>query len=168
MGEFTFETIDIGTGRLQFNLKGYLDERAKLPESSHFANASELVFNFSDCQMINSMGIKKWVVLMNKIKDLGPIKVILSHCPIMVINQVNLIKSFLPKKGEVESIYFPIICSNCDQDFSVLGKVKDVAAESNRLLSDLKELECDQFPKCKKHLELDFSPEFVFGFLKNR
>ena len=168
MEEFTFETVDIGTGKLQFNLKGYLDERADLPDLTHFADASELTFNFSECQMINSMGIKKWVVLMDKVQEAGKAKVILSHCPIMVVNQVNLIKGFLPKGGEVDSIYFPIVCTKCDEDFSILGQVNDIKDDSNKIIDGIKELDCDKFPGCKRYLEIDFAPEFIFGFLKNR
>ncbi len=168
MGEFTFETVKIGTDQLQISFKGYLDEKANLPQIADLNSASKLVFNFAECQMINSMGIKKWVMLMDKVQSAGFAKVILSHCPIMVVNQVNLIKGFLPQNGEVESVYFPITCSKCDQDFSILGQVDEVKKNSNRVIANLVELECAEFPSCKKHLELDFSPDFIFGFLKNK
>jgi hypothetical protein len=150
----------------QITLSGYLDESAVLPERDIFDGLEKVIFDFDKCDVINSGGVKLWVVLMSHIEKLPQLKVIFKNCRPLILDQINLIESFLPANGEVQSLYILLFCEKCERELDVCREVSELSSDMGEVVSELKSVDCPDFPDCKSDIVLDMHPAKTLKFLK--
>ena len=164
MEVFRFE-IEKKDSETHIGVFGYLDENAQFPKIAEIEAGPVLVFDFENCQMVNSSGIKKWVAFVADLEALPSTHVIFRNCHIAIVNQLNMVRGFLPENGSVESIYLPIYCEKCDREFEILKDSKTLAEKGHDFIPDLEKLDCEEFPGCKSQLDYDFTPDVSLRFL---
>ena len=77
----------------------------------------EIKFNLKNLISINSGGIREWVLLMIK---LGLSRIYLYECPKVFIDQVNMVKNFVPPNAKIMSFYVPYYNEKNGTEKSVL------------------------------------------------
>lgn len=85
----------IFSGSIDESLASYLDI---------FPTVPSLTINLDAIDSINSIGIREWIKLMTK---LATSQISLIKCPKVFIDQVNMVKGFLPANAQIESFYVP-------------------------------------------------------------
>lgn len=166
LSPFSFKVVSPSADSQVISFKGHLDETSELPTSDSLANLKSLTFNLDGCRVINSSGIKKWVQLMSQLALEDDLKIVLQNCHPLILDQINLIEGFLPKNAQVESLYVMLFCEKCEKEFEVRKKVTDIENGLGAAIRDLKELDCDKFPECRKFITLDTHPDKALSFLK--
>jgi len=164
--QFNFKVENLSADSQIISFRGYLDETAQLPSYESLANLKSLVFNFDGSRIINSSGIKMWVQLMSQLALLKDLKIVFQNCHPLILDQINLIEGFLPKNAEVESLYVMLFCEKCEKEFDVCKKVSDIRPGLGMAIRDLKELDCENFPECRKFITLDMHPDKTLSFLR--
>jgi len=86
-----------------------------------------VIFDLGEIRRINSTGVREWIRFTRDLPTEG--KVNLSRCTFAFIQQANMIRNFLGP-CEVQSLYLPYLCPNCEHSIEVLV---DVASLKNGL-----------------------------------
>lgn len=166
--EFNTEVTEIDKTHLKINLVGYFDEFSTLPETVQYQNYKTLEFDFRRLSFLNSGGIKQWINYIEELNLYPEINIVFTHCPPIIIGQMNLISDFLPKNSDVRSLYLPVFCQKCSKTMLVFQEVKDINDDDFESLALKAEpSECNEFPACKKNFELDMIPHQYLEF-RNR
>jgi hypothetical protein len=136
-------------------LKGAIDERA---DFSIITPATQnVILDFDGITSINSYGVKKWVLLLNSLKDKN---IIYENCPTVLVEQINVIKH-LNAGIKLLSFYLPFGCDSCDVEVDKLVTMEDVKEEG--FMDSLDELyDCE---RCRSHLEFLDDEDIYFSFL---
>lgn len=166
MEDFRIKITPLDPKNQIISLYGYLDESAQLPNMESIATLNSVTFDFKGCGLINSAGVKKWVIAMAELEAHKSLQVYFRNCPPMIVEQFKLIHGFLPAGAKVESVYLPIFCEKCDKEFRILKEAKDIKEDMQSLIDEVKDVDCEVFPKCRKHFDLDFHPQSI-QFLKD-
>ncbi|MCB0378905.1 MAG: hypothetical protein KDD33_10465 [Bdellovibrionales bacterium] len=146
---------------------GILDESFALEGELELAEIDHLIFDFQRLRYINSTGIKFWVGFMANVNAHTNIHSTFKNCPKFIIDQINSIIGFLPKRGEVESYFIPVFCERCEKSFRIHQFSKDETTDENEIIDSIQSLEdCQVFPKCRDQLVVDVAPDSFFRFLK--
>jgi hypothetical protein len=156
------------TEKLQINIKksgdttrvyltGVIDEDAifntLLPELS-----GRVIFNLNGISRINSCGVREWV---NFLKTL-PVQIELEECSAAVVEQFNMIPSFM-ENTKVTSFNAPYICDSCNLELETILELKNILDKNNEI--HLPAVNC---PNCKKEMEFDDIEKEYFSFLENQ
>ena len=150
---FDFKKIE-QDDRVIFELSGQIDEDAEL-EKIEIENAKAIEFNLKDISLINSCGIRDWVEFQKTIPE--SVQISYSHCPQVIIEQINIIKGFIREGAKVNSFYAPYYDESNDQEIKILITPDEVINQKAPIKKNDKgdELEFDE-------IELQY-----FNFLKN-
>ncbi len=146
--------LNIRVVKEQFFLEGIINEAADyLPLLD--CKKSRLKMNLANVTRINSVGIRVWLQLNQKLKG----KLIEYHeCSVAVINTANLIKGFF--EGQIISFYVPFVCNSCENEFDVLFQTKD-----NKALQQVRSLTSSQpCTACAKPATLNEDEHLYFDF----
>lgn len=139
----------------QVEIIGELNEQTDLmPLVSELSGAVTL--HLGQVKRINSCGVREWIQFVRKLSESAQVS--FSHCSIVCVNQLNMIRNF---RGDADilSFYAPYVCEDCDLDLQKLIDVKrDLAAGTERL----PEFRCDE---CGEPLEFDDFPSRYLSFL---
>lgn len=141
---------------------GILDETSQLPELTEPIKG-QLHLDLDNLTLINSMGIHKWITWMRHRSNMQK-SMILSHCRPVIVNQINILKGFLPDYAVIESFYVPYSCEDCGFDEKILmtrGKEYD----DQRQVRYVTEKPC---PSCGGSLHLDIVQERYFKFITKK
>ena len=149
------DTFQIDIDSDEFKLLGIINEHANI--DSFLANLSQnSVINLEGITRISSYGVRTWVSGRIKCDNLLEYKL----CPVMVVEQFNMIPELLGSNTVVSSFYVPFYCPECDQDYLFLmekGKHFEYGVEP-----EIPEMYC----QCG--CEYDFEAEDdYFAFLKD-
>lgn len=164
---FEFKVNKISKDLTEWSIKGQFGEDAKIPNDLDLPGIKELHVNFAGTNFINSSGIKTWIRLVDQMEQNPSLTVVFKNCPQMVINQVNLIEGFLPKNGTIESVYLPIYCNKCDNVFDVPIEIEQLDFQLYSALDRVKPNNCEEYPACKSHMEIDVVTKDYFRFIKS-
>jgi hypothetical protein len=137
-------------------LKGQIDEDSDFSELLKLKN-SEIKFDLRQVTMINSCGIREWINYIDKI--LGKTKISYLQCPQVIIDQINMVKGFVPSGAAIESFFAPYFCEECDKEQSVLLNVAEMKGFS------APKQKC---AKCSNDMEFDAIEQQYFHFLKQK
>ena len=109
---------------LEIKLSGYFNEAAEMPKIMQIP-PTIITVNFGNVVFINSTGIGRWVSwLRSEIAAKAPNAVFkLQECPKCIVDQMNMVKGFLPTKVMVQSVFIPYYSPNTDESKSVLFKL---------------------------------------------
>lgn len=148
--------LNISNGKAIIDLKGMMDEDMDLSKAAQ-VNELGFVFNFDGVTGINSCGIRDWIEFLNKLSDADTITY--ENCPQVIIEQMNMVKGFIPDKASIQSFYAPFFCESCDHEEKVLLRTEEIVNGEPP-----KDLACS---KCQaKPLEFDAIPNQYFHFIK--
>ena len=102
--------IESQEGFVCMEFSGRMDEDMILPDRSQLEGKHVLV-DFEEVAFINSLGIRKWLMWIEK----HPFKSLrFKNLPLNVVDQVNMVEGFLPEDSQVESFYVPYYCEGCE------------------------------------------------------
>lgn len=118
--------------------------------------SGELQVNCKGIPRINSVGVKSWIKYFQGLTDKG-VKIKFHECSTAIVEQINLISNF-SCGGEVESIYVPYSCTDCDKEFEVLYTTEQL----KKLNFEVPEVDC---PEGTGKAEFDDIPDEYFNFL---
>ncbi len=158
--EFRYENLQEDETVI-LKVHGFIDENAEFPEISTL-KAGHLVLDLEDVQLINSIGIRKWVLWLQN----STIPVTLRRCAPPIIEQVNILLGFIPEGAVVESFFIPFFCEKCNKNVNVLVTE---GADYTLPGAHRGKIEAPSSQKCKvcsSPLEMDVLPQKYFKFLK--
>ncbi len=146
--------VNVESEHVLITLIGVIDEDVDftpIPKSG----AKAWVFNFKGIRGINSCGIREWI----KFLDMLPKDVLIQYneCTQTVIEQINMVAGFARAKTQINSLYAPYFCEDCDREEKILLQTSSLKAD------EPPESHC---PECKKPMEFDALTEQYFRFLK--
>ena len=141
---------------LSIRLSGSVEESVNFKELIGEISAQELHVNCKGIPRINSIGVKAWIQYFQEVAESG-IKLTFVECSTAIVEQVNLISNFACG-GEVESIFVPFSCGECNAELVGLFK----SADLKKINFNIPELKCT---KCGGQAVFDDIPEEYFNFL---
>ncbi|MBC77568.1 MAG: hypothetical protein CME64_16305 [Halobacteriovoraceae bacterium] len=124
------------------------------PDISKKFEGKEVVFDFSNLNLMNSTGIREWLLLLENLKDR---KITYKNCPKIFVLVMNMVKGVVSENVTVESFYVPFYDPETDDEIDVLMSPADIGQN----------LEVpEQKTKDGRPLEFDDVAEKYFQFLK--
>ncbi|HLE09883.1 MAG: hypothetical protein A2504_10805 [Bdellovibrionales bacterium RIFOXYD12_FULL_39_22] len=143
---------------LQITIGGAVDEDVRFPQLTLSA-VKKIVFDFKELNLINSCGIREWVVWLRNIP--ASIEVLYRNCPRILIEQINMIEGLMPANGYIESFYLPYYCEECDKQTMLLcERGKDYTR------SGMETKEFVPCSKCQGNSEIDVIESKYLKFIK--
>lgn len=97
---------------VEFIFSGSIDE-SLANYLSIFPAVPKITINLDEISSINSTGIREWINLMTKLETS---KITITNCPKIFIDQVNMVKGFLPANAQIESFYVPYYSESADAE----------------------------------------------------
>lgn len=149
----------------EFEVDGSIGEGSTL-FNQDCKDATRIVINGEKMTYINSIGVKNWILWNMRLP--GTAEFVLTHAPLVMINQASTVVGFMPPKGRVESFNAPYVCPKCNAEQMLLlseGKHYVYAAGGQASQLNLPEVPC---PKCKTTMEPDFLEAKAFAFLDRK
>ena len=101
---------------IEFIFSGSIDE-SLANYIKIFPSVPTMTINLDGIRSINSAGTREWVSLMRKVEMS---KVTLIKCPKIFIDQVNMVKVFLPDYAKIESFYVPYFSEKTNTEKKIL------------------------------------------------
>ncbi len=115
MGKLDINMIQDGPV-LKIKLNGEIDEDIDFSQSN-ISSSSQIRFELDSVKSINSCGIREWIKWLSTAKSS---KIIFSKCPKIIVDQINMVDSFLPSNGQVESFYVPYFNEDSGEEKNIL------------------------------------------------
>ena len=165
MVEFSYELRDLGANGLELILVGYLDEQTVLPDIEKISKTHRLAINFGRVSAILSMGVKTWIHFSMALEKIPNLEIEFKNCSKPVVDQINLVKGFLPTNARVSTLFVPIYCETCNRNFKVLRKTNNIKEEIHQVIPKIEVSDCDEFPHCREQFELECNPTSYLKFL---
>lgn len=78
---------------------------------------AEMHFHMGQLALINSTGIREWIILMKKLENS---QLYFHDCPKAFIDQVNMVKGFINPNSKILSFYVPFFSSGKNEEKNVL------------------------------------------------
>lgn len=123
-----------------------------------------LYLNFDKVNYINSVGVKNWIFWTGSLSK--PLEMHYAKCPPLIVNQIVLVKGFLPSNGLVDSFYVPYFCDDCSkEDIFLAEKGKHYAPGKSGGLVRTLIPDFRACPKCGAQMEMDMVPDKLNKFL---
>lgn len=141
---------------------GTLDETSQLPKFTDPVKGA-LRLDLQNLALINSVGIHKWITWMRQ-RDGKQKSMVLAKCRPIIVNQINILKGFLPDYAVVESFYVPYCCESCGYDEEKL-LARGIDFDDRSQFSFPSERKC---PSCGGILGLDIVEERYFHFIMKK
>lgn len=120
LGEIRMSTCQVksikNNDAVEFVFSGSIDE-SLANFISIFPEVPSMTINLDQVSSINSTGIREWIKLMDKI---GSSEIKLIKCPKVFIDQVNMVKDFLPENALIESFYVPYFSETKNSELKIL------------------------------------------------
>lgn len=142
---------------------GRINEEAELPDLTPYQN-KPLIVDLNKVTFINSLGIRLWILWVEKHPE---VSFSFMNIPPTILDQVNLIKDFLPKGSAILSFYVPTYCEECDIENNVLFKEGEDFTWSPEQKLVKEPLQLAPCKECNNEIELNIQPQKFFGFFKS-
>jgi hypothetical protein len=113
-----------------------------------------VIFDFNLLSSMNSCGIRDWIKFIDTLKNK---RVVYERCPRILVDQMNMIKGFLPKGSSIRSVYAPFFSATEEEEIDVLISMDGFNEEV---------LKKQRHPKTGAEIEFDDIPSQFFAFLK--
>jgi hypothetical protein len=139
---------------------GIIDENSDF--SQLFKSKFQLLFlDLKQISRINSSGVRKWVLALDKLRD---VEIHYINCSFAIVDQLSMVPEFLTKKSFVESFDALYVCENCNVSHTVTLVVGyDIQPGLTKYL-DGPERFC---PTCNEKMEFEHNPDSYLYFLSN-
>lgn len=159
---FSVKTVD---DQINIKIEGNIDEDAFFSDIKT-DDIKTISINLEKVDLINSCGIRSWFYWIRKISD--KINIYYTHCPVAVVDQINISKGFLPETAVVNSFFVPYYCDECEySEDRILEREKDYKEASDGEEAVIKFEETLECPECKGELKVDIIAKKYFKFLQN-
>ena len=134
-----------------------------IDETSNFSlldsmETPPVVLDVENVTRVNSIGIRNWIIWINK--NAKGKQLHFHNCPKVMVDQINVVHSFLPPGSLIESFKVPFACQACDKEISC--HFERGVHFANGALTKVPEMKC---PTCGKAAEMDADQRY-FAFLK--
>lgn len=131
------------------------------------AGLKEITLNMSGVTMINSIGIRQWIIWTNKIPADCIVKMV--NCPYVIASQASMVVGFQKSNMKIESLRLPYMCEECGaEQFVAANRGTDYEYQNGETPMRLNLPEKLACPKCGKETsEPDFLAEKTFKFLES-
>jgi hypothetical protein len=140
-----------------FHLSGSIDERADFSQVTN-CQADSLVLDFAGVSAINSMGIKKWAMV---IERLAQKTISYENCTTLVMEQIIMFDA-LTSNIEIKTFFAPYHCETCDKEYD--QKLTMEETKDKDFLAKLHgRFKC---PSCDQVLTFYEDEEVYFSFLE--
>lgn len=157
MSTFYFE-------RKEENNKVFLFFFGNIDENASFTGAildgtKDLVIDLDKVEAINSCGIRDWIQWLKS----APLdaKIEYRNCPKVIVDQMNMIKGFLPANASVESFYVPYYSADSDKEKMILYRRGTDFSDGSVNIQDTY-----TDPETNDEYEIDVLPDKYFRFIK--
>lgn len=137
---------------------GNIDENASFT-GAILDGAQDLVIDLEKVEAINSCGIRDWIQWLKT--SPADCKIEYRNCPKVIVDQMNMIKGFLPENAHVESFYVPYYAPDSDIEKMILYR-KGVDFKDDSV--DIQDTYTD--PDTNEEYEIDVIPEKYFKFIQ--
>ena len=119
MSKCTVKTID-NNGITEFVFSGSIDETLMIHFDLFQGDQDVVTIHLDEVASINSTGIREWINLMNRLKST---KIRLTKCPKIFVDQINMVKGFLPVNAVVDSFYVPYFSEQNSSEKKILFEI---------------------------------------------
>lgn len=148
----------------ELTLTGSIDESADFTQL-HLPKTKILAINLDGITHVNSLGIRSWIQWVATLTNIETY--IFKKCPMVIINQVNILQGLLPAGSSIESFYIPFFCASCGHDGKVLAERGKDFYESSENKDAQIEIRLERIcPKCNQLYCADVAPARYFRFLR--
>ena len=162
--EFHFELNPDSSGKAILSLKGYLNEDADMPSPDIVKPYSALTVDLDPLIFMNSAGIKRWIFFFDKVSTQSDVAINFINCPKFISDQMSVVQGILPKGATVTSFLVPFYCKKCDRDFTEKKSLEEIK-QGIQNLEYRGEVDCEEFPKCKGHYDVDLTGDAYSKFM---
>jgi hypothetical protein len=148
--------MDKAGGKLNVKMMGTIDEDVDF-STFPLAGNQQIEIEMSGLKSINSCGIREWIKWMG---DAGGAQITFSHCPKVIVDQINMVDGFLPATGKVTSFYVPYYNDDSGSEKNVLFQYgKEFTDSSVQAPASVKDDEGNE-------MEMDVIESKYFKFIK--
>ena len=117
---------------------------------------AEAVLDVSGITRINSSGVRQWIHFVKSVPE--TVQISLEGCPLVVINQINMIANFLgASRIKVKSLVVPFACVTCGNSAEELREAERLAKEGI--------VGSPSCPECGSEMEPDVLQSEYLAFL---
>jgi anti-anti-sigma regulatory factor len=113
------------------------------------------IIDLAEVSRLTSCGIREWVGFVYACEDAGA-NVVLERCSPFVVSQLSAIANLAGRRGRVQSVLAPYVCTACRHEHLELLEVAS-ARIAERMVC----------PKCKGTMELEDVPEVYEAVLEH-
>jgi anti-anti-sigma regulatory factor len=149
----------IKDGTCYLSFKGCIDEDFNFEQLTQEKLAKYLI-DFNQVEMINSCGIREWILFLEKLGKES--QIIYVNCPQFIVQQINMVEGFLNKNSAVHTFFGPYYCEECDNEKKVLIKTAEMIKQNELKAPAIK---CDS---CENNMEFDAHEKQYFSFLQKQ
>lgn len=135
-------------GEFLVTVEGNIDEESQMEPPD--VRGRRVVINPQGVESINSMGVRGWIQMMDRLTAQASEVVVVNLPPVMV-TQASMITTFLGR-ARVESFLSPWYCPSCE---NTVDQLHGYADELPRNIA------C---PKCRQPMELDWDRDAYLAF----
>ena len=157
MSKCKIKTI-INNGMTEFLFSGSIDETLII-HFDLFSDTKDVVtLHLDEVIAINSTGIREWINLMTRLKSAN---IRLTKCPKVLVDQINMVKGFLPANAGVDSFYVPYFSEQS-------GTERKILFERNIQFTDKEvNFESTIVDEDGAVFEIDIIPDKYFKFIRS-
>jgi len=113
--------------KLLVHMAGTIDEDVDLNQIN-LAGHSQIEIDLEGLRSINSCGIREWIKWLSAVPQT---QLSFSHCPKVIMDQINMVDGFLPTNGKVNSFYVPYYNDDSGSEKNVLFRYGNEFSEGN-------------------------------------
>ncbi len=150
---------------MEIKIEGPIGESSSL-FTKDFKDVSKVTLNLEKVTYINSIGVKNWILWIARLP--ASTQLVLKDIPIVMVNQANTVRGFLPAQSEIASFQAPYLCPECGTEKTILLRVNEhyrYASGSHPGQIKLPQVVC---PKCGKYMDPDFIEQKTFAFINRQ
>lgn len=157
MSKCTVKTID-NNGITEFVFSGSIDETLMIHFDLFSTNQDVVTIHLDEVSSINSTGIREWINLMNRLKSA---KIRLTKCPKLFVDQINMVKGFLPVNAFVDSFYVPYFSEQSSSEKKILFEL------NKQYTGKVVNFENSITDESGVNFEIDIIPDKYFKFIRS-
>lgn len=149
-------------------LAGTIDEFANFGTIPS-GEISQIYVDFENVKYINSTGIKNWILWIKEIQTKKKdSEIFFSNCPGPIVDQMNVVKNFLPAGTVVKSFFVPFFCEICNLSNVYLYRLNSEYQKQSvagPYVFKHPKVSCSS---CRQPMTEDFLAEKYFSFLNKK
>jgi hypothetical protein len=115
LSNFEFK-VDVNSDPIRISISGSIDENAEFKHID-LNDISRIDIDLNGVRSINSLGARAYIKWLS---SLSKFKISFFNCPKIIIDQINMVSTLLPKNAKVLSLYVPFFNEDSGEEKYVL------------------------------------------------